>query len=1798
MIYQQAMSPADRNKGIQTNVRIPGYRLTEVIHEGIKTIIYRGIFLANKEPVILKVLKEEYPSLDAIARLKHEYHIMQNLNHAGVAKVYRLLNINNRLGVVSEDFGGVSLKQLLSAEKLSIASFLEISVQIVVILAYIHNQQIIHKDIKPANIINLESGIVKLIDFSIASRSPKESPSVLNPNQLEGTLAYTSPEQTGRINRIVDYRSDFYSLGVTFYEMLTGSLPFLSHDPLELLHCHIAKLPIEIEKLNPEVPLPIAQIVMKLMAKDAEERYQSALGLLVDLESCLLEMKNSGKVTNFTLGLRDVSGLLIIPQKLYGREEEVKNLLKAFERTSIGRSELILVSGYSGVGKSSLVKEIHKSIVQQGGYFITGKFDQLQCATPYGAIIQALKSLIRQLFTEDAEKLQQWRQKILTVVGYNGQLIIDVIPEVELIIGKQQPVTEIGLMESENRFNLVISEFLSIFTQKEHPLVIFLDDLQWADATSLKLMQLLISDSSSKYLLLIAAYRDNEVDENHPLMKILPEIENTGIVIQKICLQHLQLSSIEKMLCETMKTNATQQINELASLLFHQTTGNPFFLTQMLHTLYQEGLLQFEFALGNWKWNLKDIQMLVIPDLGVVELIARNIEKLPNATKSALKLAACIGNNFTLDILAIISEKSIHEVAQDLSLALQQGLILPCKRFRDECLVIEKQELQDYCLINSTLEYNFLHDRMQQAAYSLIPENEKQATHVKIGQLLLKNTPESEIEAKIFEIVNQLNFGIESFQSQLQKDELAKLNFIAGRKAKAANAYEIAFNYLKICISLSKNYSWINNYNFLLKLHIEATEAAYLCGKLEKVEELSNSVLKNGNNILDKIKIFEIKILVLIAESKSDAAIELGLQVLNKLRINLPKKPSYLYILMHFIKINIALGRKGDERLMNLPSMTDSYSLAAIKIISAISTAAVFTNPNLLVSMIFVQVELSIKKGNAPISAIAYASYATLLSGIFNQVEAGYKLGEVTLSLLSRFQDNTIKAKLLNILAVYTFSWKTHWRENLSLFQLAISSGMETGDLEYVAWSYVSEIYLLFLLGEDLENLNKKLNNTVSIVRKLKHKLALNTHNLIWQTVLNLRGLSDNPYHLIGQAYHEELKQKSEDSINFSCIFNPCYFLLQICYLFGEYSIALENANKSAKNLDIIISHPAGRVLFFYDSLTRLAIYELLSESEKKQALKKIQANQKKLRIWSKNAPSNFQHKYNLVEAEYHRVLGKTYQAMEYYDLAIKGAAENGYIQEQGIANERAAEFYFYSGRENIAKTYITEAYYCYTCWGALAKVKELEARYPFLDNSTKQKLSPDVSISTNSTSITNTLSLDLSTVIKASQALSSEIILARLLDKLLHIVKENAGAQKVFFITKNANKFIIESSLRSDEEDITTLQPLPIQESHMLPVSLINYVERTCEYLVLDDVSEAIEFNYDPYIIANKPLSVLVLPIIQTGYLTGFLYLENNLTKGAFSCERIEVLQVLASQAAISLENARFYKTLEIRVAERTKELETTLEELRRTQQQLIQTEKMSSLGQLVGGIAHEINNPASFIYGNLTYAEKYAKSLLELVNTYQEIYPNPKPEVLKKMSEIELDFIREDLDSIYDSMESGVERIQTIVESLKTFSRLDESAIKKVDIHEGIESTLMILQHKLNKIQVIKHYGNLPKIKCYASQLNQVFMSLLTNAIDALHEGINNQQLSSLHQTIWIRTELVKQDVVSITIADNGVGISPDVLNKIFDPFFTTKPVGKGTGLGLSVSYQIIVEMHRGELLCHSTLGEGTEFTILLPC
>jgi predicted ATPase/signal transduction histidine kinase len=1808
---------------VSTQMTIPGYQVSEKLYDGSRTLVYRALRETDSLPVVIKLLKNPYPSFSQLVQFRNQYIIAKNLNFPGIIQTYSLEIYQNGYILVTEDFGGISLSKSMGEKPQNLIEFLHIAISICDTLDILYRQRIIHKDIKPANIlINPETKQVKLIDFSIASLLTRETQEIKSPNVLEGTLAYISPEQTGRMNRGIDYRSDFYSLGVTFYELLTGQLPFISDDAMDLVHCHIAKIAPDVSEIKSEIPQVVGEIISKLMAKNAEERYQSAGGLKHDLETCLYQLKDTGKISYFAIAKRDICDRFIIPEKLYGRETEVEQLLAAFGRVSQGNSEMILVAGFSGIGKTAVVNEVHKPIVRQRGYFIKGKFDQFNRNIPFSAFVQAFRDLMGQLLTESDAQLSSWKHKMLQAVGENGQVIVDVIPELEGIIGLQPPAPELSGSAAQNRFNLLFSKFIQVFTQPEHPLVMFLDDLQWADSASLHLIQLLMADSGAGYLLMIGAYRDNEVFAAHPLILTLDAVSKAGTRLNTITLKPLTQSSLNQLVADTCNTADTPQAIALAQpltdLIYQKTQGNPFFATQFLKALYEDELITFDAQTGHWQCDIIRLREAALTD-DVVNFMVTQLQKLPEVTQNILKLAACIGNQFDLQTLAIAAEESTIKTATVLWAALQEGLILSKSEIYKFYVGDVGHNIQTDAQI---AHYKFLHDRVQQAAYLLIPENQKPATHLKIGQLLLNTSSTHTSNASIFEIVNQLNLGRQLIAEPLATLQLAKLNITAGQQAKQSTAYSSAVGYFQTAIALLTTEIWQQDYPLALGLYTNVVEVTYLNGDFTEMNRFLIELQQQAKTNLDLVKAQEIHIEALVAQGKLQESLNLGLRILEQFSLQFPQTPTPEDYTIALSRARQAIEVRLGTELIDLPLATDEEAIATMRVLVKLAVPAYLVAPHLYPLIPYYGVELSARAGISAASTYLFACYGLLHCAILNDYEKGNEFGQLALALCNKLEDQEFRARVFLMNGLFITHWTGHLRESLPQLQSGYTTGLETGDSAYTGFSAYTFCFSAYFLGQPLPELITEMERYQQAIQQLHQEAILNYHKIYHQIVLNLLGQSDSTCKLVGDVYDEvemlPLHQSSSDYVALAHLFIN---KLILNFWFGNWEIALECSDLAEQYLGGAAALASIPLYYFYDSLTRLTYAKTIAQSYSGEYDLRIAQNLEKLAIWAKFAPMNNQHKLDLVKAEQHGVLGQKTEALECYDRAISGAKENGYIQEQALANELAAKFYLHWGKAKVAAGYMQEAYYCYATWGATAKITQLEENYPQLlgailavptipinkEGNITSTIIKNITSTSNSSS--QNLWLDFPGVIKAAQAVSQEIELEKLLETVMQIAIANGGAETGCLILRSQEQWLVAAQADSKQ---THLLEIPLEEYQKLPQSVIYRVLRTIELAVFANLSKEVQFAGDRYIINHQPKSVLCIPISRQGKLIGVLYLENNLTVDAFTSDRLQVLQLISTQAAISLENAQIYCQLEEKVSKRTQELtqkaaqlESTIQELQRTQAQLIQSEKMSSLGQLVAGIAHEINNPVNFIHGNLSHVQQHTQDLLNAINLYQKSHISPLS-VQALLEKIDLEFIQEDLPKIIKSMQVGTERIREIVLSLRNFSRMDEAEFKEVDIHTGIDSTLMLLEYRLKEkpecraIEIIKDYGELPTIECYAGQLNQVFMNILSNAIDAIEEQSTQRnfvEIAAYPPQIIIRTSMIDSNWIEIVIKDNGIGMSDGIQQQMFNPFFTTKSVGKGTGMGMSISYQIIMERHRGKLNCVSIPNQGSEFVLQIP-
>jgi len=1499
-----------------------GYRVLDKIYDGSRTLVYRAIRVLDDARVVIKLLKNLYPNCSELVHFRNQYTLTQNLKSSGIIQSYCLEHCQNGFALVMEDFGGISLADYVKSAPIPLHQFFPIALQIVKTLEVLYRQRLIHKDIKPQNIlINPNTMEVKLTDFSIASLLPKEVQELYALNVLEGTIAYMSPEQTGRVNRGIDYRTDFYSLGVTFYELLTGRLPFESQDPLELVHAHISQHPPSPTQIIPTLPLVLSHLILKLMAKAAEDRYQSSQELQADLEHCRQQWETLGAIPTFKLGRQDRYDRFSIPEKLYGRECEVETLLSAFEETLLGGRQLVMISGAAGIGKTAIAQEIQRPVVQRHGYFIRGKFDQVKGNIPFLGIVQALRQLMTQLLTENEEVIQAWRTQIMAALGESGRVLTEVVPELEQIIGVHPIVPELAPDAAQNRFNLLFNQFIRVFTGNScgrgaavRPLVIFLDDLQWADSASLHLLKRLICDTSTHKLLLIGAYEDGIEAQN--LLPFIDEINQETEQTAKVYPIHLAPLTEANLthLIADMLICLPERVQPLAKFVYQKTQGNPFFSRQLLKSFHHDGLICHRG--GWWECDMSQIQLLTVTD-DMVEFMTSQLRKLAEPTQQVLQLAACMGDRFDLKTLAIVHEKSEADTAIDFEPALQEGLVLPQSASYKFFQTSESSSESSLELLSSedlpeatpTTAYKFLHDRLRQSAYALISDEDQPAAHLKIGRLLLQNIPAADQEERLFEIVNALNQG-RTLMAEDERARLATLNLKAGQKARATTAYAAAMEYLTTGISLLAANSWQVDYHLTLALYEEGIEAAFLNGQWDELERWSATALSHSKIQLDTIKIYEIKILALIGQNRLLEAIALGLSILKPLGIEFPENPQPSQIQAKLTQMTARFSHQAISDLANLPVMTDPQALAAMGILSRLSTATFKATPDLCTLILLKQIELSMEHGNTGVSGFAYAGYGSILCTVQGDIEAGYQFGQLALTLVSTLNSPELKGKILLMVNNFIRHWQEPVQATLPALREAYSSALEAGDLEFAAYSGLVYSFHAYLTGKELSGVAQDMATYGQMMKQTHQNQALSLHLPYWQAVINWLRKSADPCCLTGEMSEEsELLTLSLAANNREAVF---YFYLNkiiLCYGFADYSQAAIMANAAepylAGGLPIVI-------FYFYDSLVKLAV----CTAETKQAiLEKVAANQAKLRHWANYAPTNHLHKWELVEAERCRVLGQVVEAMDGYDRAIALAQEHQYPQEAALANELAANFYLSRSQPKIAQAYLLDAYYGYARWGALAKVKQLEQQHALLLVPILQRVSENIPSSLHQSvqrTVTSTSSgisaaLDLATILKATQAISGEMELDQLLRLLMHIVAENAGAERGVLLLKQQDQW--HAVVTYLEGLAHRLPDIALEQIDVLPQTVMQWVRRTQKSVIVKHDDNDMTFAADPYLLHQQPKSFLALPIFKQGSITAILYLENRTLSDAFTSDRLEVLKLICAQAAISIESAKLYR-------------------------------------------------------------------------------------------------------------------------------------------------------------------------------------------------------------------------------------------------------------------------------------------------
>ena len=1816
--------------------------------EDDERVFCRGHVNGDRTSVLAVLPAAEHPTPATLDRLAHEYELKDELDGAWAVRPIELVRDRGRTTLLLEDTDSAPLHRLLGPP-MEMRNFLRLAIAVAAALTQVHRRGLVHKDIKPANIlVNRTTGEVKFTGFGLASRLPRERQPPAPPESIAGTLAYMAPEQTGRMNRSIDARSDLYALGVTFYQMLTGSLPFSAADPMEWVHCHIARKPLPPSVRLATVPAALSNLVLKLLAKTAEERYQTAAGLERDLRRCLAEWEAHRRIDAFSLGEDDTPDRLLIAEKLYGREREVDALLGAFDRAaSSRRSELVLVSGYSGIGKSAVVHELHKALVPSGGLFASGKFDQYKRDIPYATLAQALQSLIRALLGKSEVELARWREALLEALGPNGRLMADLVPELSLVIGEQPPVAELPPQDTQRRFQLVVRRFIGVFARPEHPLVLFLDDLQWLDAATLDLLEDLLTQADVRHLLLIGAYRDNEVDAAHPLMHRLEAIRNQGGMIEGITLAPFAPEQLGQLIADALHCEPEDAVL-LTQLVHEKTAGNPFFVIQFLHALAEEHLLSFDHASSRWTWDLSRIQTKGYTD-NVVGLMVGRLNRLPIGTQKALQQLACIGNSAEFTLLAIIHQDSKGGMDGDLWEALRTGLV-----FRSDG------------------GYRFLHDRVQEAAYSLIPEDLRPEAHLRIGRLLAARAPPGQRDELIFEIVNQLNRGATLITAREEREQLAEFNLIAGRRAKASTAYASALTYLTAGATLLPEDSWERRHELTFALELHRAECEFLTGELTAAEDRLTALSARAATTLEHAAIACLSLDLYTTLDQSSRAVTVGLESLRHLGIDWSQQPTEDEARREYERIRSWVGSHSIEDLVHGPLMTDPESLATVDVLTKMGMPAALSDVNLYVLVVCRVVNLSLERGHSDGSCYAYESLLAVAGGHYGDYDIAFRFGRLGYDLVEQRRLRRFPARIYvnfgNLL-----SWTQNIRAGRDMLRRAFDTANTMGDLPYVAFASYSLTTNLLVAGDPLVEVQRAAEQSLALAQEVRFGLVGDIASTQLALVRTLRGLTSQ-FGSFDDSHFDERRVEHRFSSNPDLARAECWYWIrrtQARYFAGDFAAAVDASARARRLRWSTLSNLEVAEYDFYAALSHAASASTAADARQRH-VEALAAHHRQIQIWAEHCPESFENRAALVGAEIARIDGRDVDAMRLYEQAIRSAQANGFVHNEALAYELAARFYAARGFEKFARVYLQDARYGYLRWGADGKVRQLDEMYPHLR---EQEPAP----APTSTIAAPVERLDLATVIKVSQAVSGEIVLEELIDTLVRTAIAQAGAERGLLILQRGDEPWIEAEATTTGGDpvVVQLRDQAVTAS-VLPESVLHYVLRTRESVILDDATAPSAFAADPYLRENHARSILCLPLLNQTKLIGVLYLENTLATRAFTPARSAVLRLLASQAAIALENAHLYRDLEQREAKIRRlvdaniigiylwALEGRIIEANDTFLRMVgfdredlvsgrlrwtdltppegrdrdarAVEGLKTTGRLPPGEKEYFRKDGSrvpVLIGSAAFDDRrdegvafvldlteqkraeaeareserrYREMQMEVahanrVATMGQLTASIAHEVNQPIAAAatnaqaalrwlaarppNLEEVREALDHIVkDANRAGdvIGRIRAIIK--KAPSRKDP-----VDINEAIREVIELTRGEAAKYGVAVQTAlgkGLPPIEGDRVQLQQVVLNLMVNAVQAM--GTVEQGPREL----FVTTAQAVPNGVLVAVKDTGLGVAPGKLAQLFAPFYTTKPDGLGMGLSICRS---IIEAHGGRLWVTANLPRGAIFSFTMP-
>lgn len=1431
---------------------LPGYMIHEKIYDNDIIEFYKGIAVGSKMPVFIKKLKEEASTPANISRFAREWEITRNIEIEGTLKPIRLEKLADTYVMIMEDIGAILFSHYIKDTIIDIKSFLDIAIQLSETLSKLHHKGIVHRDISAVNIlIQPDTNKVQIMNFYRADLLPPKT-----------------NNQTAMYESIGDYGNDFYSLGKMLYEILNKT--------------NTSRI------YNNKVPETLWFVIMKMISYNPYERYQSAYGFINDLKKCSYQWNLTGRIEPFKLGQTDTFLHFQLPKDFFGRQKEADMLRDAFEKACNGEGEFLLVNGYPGVGKTMLIDRVLKPIAIKNGYFAYGKFDEMHKNIPYAPFVNAMGNILRMIMTESKEELILWRKRILKALGTNGAIITELIPELELIIGPQPPIEDLKPKEAQYRFLMTFGNFIKIFAEKGHPLVLFLDDLQWADLSSLKLISYLCNDTRLNYMLLVGAYRKNEVSEEHQLLITVRGIADDGIPVKNIALSPFNRQETVEFIEGALRCSK-ENASFISEKLYRETYGIPLFLGQLLISLYESNILVFNAENSCWEWKEESAQGIQIPD-GIAEFMFEKLKNLNEETRNLLMMASCIGNSFDLNTISAVCEKTQIEAENLLLPALMEGLV-----FRSSS---SSQ--------NGTEQYEFFHDVVRQAAYSMLSTEEKKRTHVMVGRLIMQNTRQEEIENKLLPILEHINRGLNLIEDPGERLQLARYNLISGRKAKASAAYDSARNFFRAGIELLPSDSWNSNYLLSYNLYLELVQCEYLIGDVLIAEKLFEMIIKNIKSEIEKADLFALKMILYASGRKYDEAVEIGIKILEKLGANVPRKPGLYSNAKELLLYKWYMRNKSIEDLLNLPEMKDPIQKKIAQLYISLILSTCTSHPDLYSYCIIKIGNHGLKYGNTEMASVGYIGYAITEGSVLGNYSAGYKLGKIAIEHVERFGKSYTKCIVYFTMGALVQHWKCHGKDGMYYLNKAVKYAFEAGDVLIAGYAYCIILENGFIIGTIIDEIEREIHKLKSYARRMNHE-NLDANILIYEKhIKNLANpeLDVSPVGVDDSDEQQIIKKAKGDKGSLAAYY---YTKLQTCYLLGNYRDALLIAEKVKNCASTIMGFMISAEFNFYQSLAITASYNKLSVKDKRRLMNVLKKNQKQMKKWSDYCPANFLHKYLLIEAEISRVLRNKQKAMDLYDKAIESANENNYIQNEAIACELAARFYIEEGRYRIAAAYLTDALKLFKQWGAYAKVENLKACYPELlgkaeikkeknDNVLTANTQNDISVASYIEDETQD-DIEIYTIQKEIESITEysapDEIFQNLLKSLIRITEAHRG----FLILEKNDKLYIEAILEPGKDACDYIKPIPLEKYSDFSKKIVRYVARTLEPVIVNREDDYGIFAKDAYIEKSGVKSIACVPLKHRGISIGVIYLENDSTEEAFTGRHLENLKFFASQ-------------------------------------------------------------------------------------------------------------------------------------------------------------------------------------------------------------------------------------------------------------------------------------------------------------